>query len=128
MQSNGKDIKSEVTELLKNADGQVIRQFFWSEVEDYLEGNDEDRAAEFLEFLESLETSGISFEHCDNYGGEGQGDGYWSVYKFSNKGKSEFCHVKFNGSYSSYDGSEYDDWFFVEPKQVTVTQYVKVKG
>lgn len=125
MQSNGKDIKSEVTELLKNADRQVIRQFFWSEIKDYLEENDYEVSAEFLE---ALETSGITFEFCDNYECEGQGDEYWSVYKFSNKGTSKFCHVKFDGSYTSYCGSEYDDWFFVEPKQVTVTRYVKVKG
>ena len=124
MQSNG-NFKNQVTELLKNADDDVLQQFFWGDIRDSLEDTGEDGVTEFLE---SLETSGISFEYCDNYGGEGQGDEYWRVYKFSNKGTCEFCHVKFDGSYNSYDGSEYDDWFFVEPKQVTVTQYVKVKG
>jgi hypothetical protein len=125
MQSTGKDIKSEVTELLKSADYAIIKQFFWSEIKDYLSDKDKDGA---MELSEVIETSRITFEHCDNYGGEGQGDEYWSVYKFSNKSRGEFCHIKFDGYYTSYGGSEYDDWFFVEPKQVTVTQYVKVKG
>lgn len=124
MQSNG-NFKNQVTDLLKNANYSVINQFFWSEIKDYLEDKDEEGV---VEFLEALETSGIAFEFCDNYGGEGQGDDYWSVYKFNNESTGEFCHVQFDGSYYSYNGSDYDSWFFVEPKQVTVTQYVKVKG
>lgn len=59
----------------------------------------------------------------DNYGGEGEGEVYWKVWKFT-KG-SEEVHVQFDGSYASYNGSTYDDWFFVEPREVTVTQYFK---
>ena len=57
-----------------------------------------------------------------NHGGEGQGDKYWSIYEF--KQGDESVHVKFDGWYASHVGSEMTDYFFVEPKQVTVTKYV----
>lgn len=70
-------------------------------------------------------TSISSFEEVDSYGGEGQGEDYWRVYKFVSI-SNEVAYVKFNGYYTSYDGADYRNWFFVEPKQVMVTQYFKV--
>ena len=53
-------------------------------------------------------------------------EAYYSVWKFVSK-DGEVAFVQFDGSYQSYSGSEFDDYFFVEPKQVEVTQYVKAK-
>ena len=68
-----------------------------------------------------LRSKQIKVTNVDSYGGEGEGEEYWSVYEF-NRGE-ESVYVKFNGSYQSYDGSTYDEWFFVTPKDVVVTKY-----
>ena len=68
---------------------------------------------------------GITSLKCvDSYGGEGCGEVYYSIYKFENR-DNEVAYVKFDGSYYSYDGSTFDDWFFVNPVEVMVTQYHK---
>lgn len=81
---------------------------------------------EGIAFKEGLKQRGLTkVESVDSYGGEGQGDTYYNVYEFSD-GK-ECVFVKFNGWYQSYNGSEYQEWFFVEPVEVTSTEYVRVK-
>ena len=67
---------------------------------------------------------GISFEHIDNYGGEEMGREYWSVYAFHDEAHA--VYVEFDGWYDSYNGSEYEEWFFVEPRQVQVTEFSRV--
>lgn len=64
---------------------------------------------------------GVTVEFVDHYGGEGQGDQYWTVYKFTKGG--EELYVKFYGWYASYDGATYQDYRFVQPKQKMVTVY-----
>lgn len=65
----------------------------------------------------------LGFVECvDSYGGEGEGDDYYSVYRF-------FEHdvfIKFQGWYQSFNGSEYDHMLEVRPKEVTITKYVAV--
>lgn len=66
------------------------------------------------------------FEHkgVDSYGGEGEGLNFYSVILIRNPDNhDEQYYIKFQGWYASYDGAEYEDWFFVEPKQKTVTVY-----
>jgi hypothetical protein len=58
----------------------------------------------------------------DNYGGEGKGEEYWYVLKFTEGAEEVF--VRLNASYSSYSGSEYIDWEFVKPVQVMRTEWV----
>ena len=101
----------------------TVIHFFHSEAsersaeDEYL---DEEPRGDFRELIGKC----ISFKNVDSYGGEGQGEDYWSVYKFTLD--NEICWVKFNGWYSSYSGSEYSNFFFVEPKEVTVTKYFEV--
>ena len=57
-----------------------------------------------------------------NYGGEGMGEEYWSVYEFFEDGKS-LGFIKFDGYYYSYDGSTFDAAFIAEPYQEMVTKY-----
>lgn len=63
------------------------------------------------------------FSLVENYGGEGQGDDYWFVIKAGDR------HIKFDGYWASYDGAyiEWEDAKFVEPVEVTVTQWKAVK-
>lgn len=57
----------------------------------------------------------------DHYGGEGQGDEYWTVYSFSRG--TEKVYIQFNGWYASYNGAEFTERFFVQPRQKMVTYY-----
>lgn len=115
---------SEITEFKKlisqilDAYPDVVQQMFQSEVQqesNYRYADDEE------EFINTVDGHKIKFKLEDNYGGEGQGEQYWSVYSFEKDGKK--VYVRFNGWYASYVGSEFVDWAFVEPKQKTITVY-----
>jgi hypothetical protein len=58
----------------------------------------------------------------DNYGGEDQGTTYYTVYKFERD--DEIVYIKFYGYYTSYDGSGYEGFRQVFPKEVTKVEYV----
>jgi hypothetical protein len=75
-------------------------------------------------FKQELAEAGLIVEYVEQFGGEGHGDDYWSVYKFTKNDES--CYVKFDGYYASYNGSDYDEWFFVEPKEVMKIDWVQV--
>lgn len=115
-------LKEILTAAFADTDSEVIKQFFWSEASDesaeyeYLE-------AESREFFQYLQDQGIKFKFESVYGGEGQGEDYWSVYSFTKD--DEKVYIKFDGWYQSYHGSEFTEWFFVEPKQKTITVFVK---
>lgn len=110
-------LKQKVTDLLNEADSDIIQEFFHSEISDNITGDSE----EIEDFRKKLSDVGIRFEHVDNYGGEEQGRDYWSIYAFHDE--AHVVYVKFDGWYASYHGSEYEEWFFVEPRQVQVTQF-----
>ena len=110
-------LKEVVKELLTVADGYITREFFHSEaVMDH-----KYQAEELSDFDKSLKEKGITYTHVDNYGGEGMGEEYWSVYSFNND--DELVYVKFDGYYASYNGADFSGWFFVDPKEVVVTQW-----
>ena len=117
-------LKSIVEEILKNAERDTINGCFFRQEgiepyngEFYYEGQEDTYNA--------LQESGITAECADSYGGEGKGDDYWSVYEFSNGNES--VYVRFDGWYASYDGSEFNEWFFVEPKEVKVVRFSRCK-
>ena len=121
------DFKQEIKDLLNSAGSEVINHFFNTEATSAEESSgyswfDE---GESNDFFGDLMGKRIDFVLMDSYGGEGEGEDYWSVYKFTKDGK-EYIYVKFHGWYQSYVGSEFDEWFFVKPKQVTVTQFVRI--
>jgi len=120
MKANFKDT---IASMINDAGHGIQWEFFKSETPKISKWTKEDDE-EYL-FVKAAEAQGISYTHVDNYGGEGQGDEYWSVYEFT-RGKDN-VYVKFSGWYQSYNGSEYDEYFFVEPKEKVVTEYVKVQ-
>ena len=71
----------------------------------------------------SWKNMNVSFTFVDSYGGEGRGDEYWSVYKFTDNNTGEEVYVKFDGWYQSYNGAEYENCFVVQPKEKTVVVY-----
>lgn len=57
----------------------------------------------------------------EDVGGEGQGETYYLVYSFTFP--EDTIYVKFDGSYYSYDGATFDEFFQVTPAQKTITVY-----
>lgn len=77
------------------------------------------------ELKSEIASLGLDVTLVGQYGGEDMGSAYWSVYKFYLDNETVF--VKFNGFYQSYNGAEFTEWFFVEPKEKVVIEYVPVK-
>jgi len=59
-------------------------------------------------------------EFVDSYGGEGQGDQYWMIFKLGDQ------LFKLDGWYASFDGGYYERILEVEAKEVTKTVYTTV--
>lgn len=74
-------------------------------------------------FKQALVDNKVTVTHLDNFGGEGCGDDYYSVYSFTKQG--ETLVVKFQGWYQSYNGSEFTEWFFATPTPKTGFDYVQ---
>jgi hypothetical protein len=98
-----------------------------STIEETLFKGYNNQAKEFLNFKAQLSAHNIGYELAEEVGGDTEEDGstYFKVYNFSD-GVNE-CWIKFDGWYSSYDGSELRSYFPVKPviKQVTVFEMVK---
>lgn len=67
----------------------------------------------------------FSQELEDYYGGEDQGDEYWTVRKLTDAQTGTTCYVKFHGSYASHYGSEYEGFVFVVSKPSKRTIWVE---
>lgn len=68
---------------------------------------------------------GWTCEKVDSYGGEGQGETYYTVYKFSKE--EQEVYIYFDGWYQSYHGSEFSEYFEVVPQEVKRIEYNRVK-
>lgn len=117
-------LKQKVAVLLAESDRSIINDFFNSEITDESHKYDSE---ETTAFREVLTLNNLSFKHVANHGGEGEGEGedFWSVYKFSDS--TGEVYVQFQGYYMSYDGSTFQEFFFVVPREVSVVQYFKDK-
>ena len=97
-------------------------------VKDYLDSN-VNMCEELMyegDYIKNWESGALPFEYksVDSYGGEDQGSDFYSVLLIRNPvNHDEQYHIKFQGWYASYNGAEYDNWSFVEPKQKTITVY-----
>ena len=124
MENQTKTLKETVEEILKNAGDEVIDACFFQQ-----EGIEPYNGKFYYKWQEgtynALQEAGITTEYADRYGGEGKCENYWNVYKFY-KG-DEAVYVQFDGWYTSYDGPEFAEWFFVEPKEVKVVQFSRCK-
>ena len=108
------ELKAKLTEVFK--DDSICEQFM------YVSGNGDIKyiKEDYKEKLATLE--GVEIDFIDCYGGEEQGREYYSVIKFTAGEVSVL--VRFDGSYASHYGTDYEDWRFVEAKKVEVTKYV----
>jgi hypothetical protein len=114
--------QSEVNDLL-NQFSEANKQFFRYEVGHSNEVDDKWFDGDELEALSNLRTNGLNWSKVKSHGGgEGDGEECWTVYKFYDDSGDE-AYVKFDGYYQSYSGSDYIEFFIVEPAQRMVTFY-----
>ena len=79
-----------------------------------------------LKTNEVFEAAGIGpYKEVEQYGGEGQGDTWYSIKYFS----EHDVYIRTNGWYSSYEGTEFENGYGEEvtPVQKTITVYEQVK-
>ena len=86
-----------------------------------------------LNDFNSYEIQYCNYEN-DNYkveseiageGGEGQGEEYWKVSRILDKNTNEVFFIRFDGFYTSWDGTDWsnNDYQIVRPREVTVIQW-----
>lgn len=82
-----------------------------------------DSLYELVYALESSEDFGVDMPgvgtlvYVERYGGEGEGDQYWCIFKVGDR------FFKIDGHYQSYSGGEYDEIYEVVGKQVMKTEW-----
>ena len=101
---------------------------FKQQVTDYLNSNREvcEELMYEVGYIKDWESDTLPFEYksVDSYGGEDRGSDFYSVMLIRNPDNhGEQYYIKFQGWYTSYNGADYDNWSFVEPKQKTITVY-----
>ena len=86
-----------------------------------LNPKDERRILDYLDSIPQIP----EFKQAHQRGGVGEGDGYYLVWQIDHPeyGEIFICH---SGWYASFHGSELEDAYEVEPKQVQVTKYIPV--
>lgn len=109
-------LKDKVKELLDEAGSSTLESAFFHQ--EICEGWSED----CTELETTFQDASIGFTCVDSHGGEGEGEDFYTVYKFTNS-TDEDVYVKFQGWYQSYNGSEFTDYRFVQPVQRMVTFY-----
>jgi hypothetical protein len=77
--------------------------------------------SEHFDGLVNLRPEKIQAVVVDSYGGEDQGSEYYHVWKFTMDNETAF--VRFDGTYASHYGTDFDGWKFVTPREKTVIVY-----
>ena len=107
-------LKDSIKEFLDSTSHSDLESaFFHEEIDCGYSDNDE--------LGDELRNKSIAFECVEQHGGEGEGENFYTVYKFTKGDETVF--VKFQGWYQSYNGSEMTGWAFVTPKTVEVVIY-----
>lgn len=103
--------------------------FMHDEVSSYDDLVELSKSEEFAELPEDIKEKVKLFtlimhgaECVEEFGGEGLGDSFYAIWHFPYLN----LYVQFDGWYASSQGSEYEECFEVEPKEVTIIQYNRV--
>ena len=67
--------------------------------------------------------SNYTAEKVDSGGAEGDGAVVWVVFKIKRLSDNTEAYIKFNGRYSSWDSSYYNDSYLVQPEEVMVIKW-----
>lgn len=102
-------LKEDLVEILGDPsyDSKIQKEFVYNDLYDQV--------------LDRLAEKGILLELVEDVGGEGCGDTYYKVWKFTRN--QEVLYISFNAWYASYEGATYEDYSFVKPVTKTVTVY-----
>lgn len=111
-------LKETITEFIKDKKEVVSYDLFHGEFKMEKSSRDDEKRTAFRAKLVDL---GLQMNLEARYGGEGEGDDYWSVYSVTNG--EDTVYMRFQGWYASYHGSEFTEWFFVEPKEKTIVVF-----
>lgn len=103
----------------------------WAAYKDGENFDDEEDALSISELENIGDSLGFDIECVDSTGGyEGEGDYVERIIKITGPvmGEPKDIYVRVTGSYSSYEGTEWDsDVEYVYPREVMVTQYFNDK-
>lgn len=112
-------------DLLKdyfNTNTDEASQALYQELEGYQGWGEDKDTYHPSDFEVWAELNGVSRPiFVDHYGGEDQGSNYYTIYKFTRGDETVF--IKFYGYYASYNGTDYEGFVFVNPKEKTVVVY-----
>ena len=78
-------------------------------------------------FTEPTESEKYIVQQVSDRGSEGDGAEMFLTFKITDKETNTVGYLEYSGRYSSWDSSSYDDFYFVQPEQVMVTQYKRIK-
>ena len=78
-------------------------------------------------FIRPTESDKYIVEQVSERVSEGDGADMFLTFKITDKETGKIGYLEYNGRYSSWDSSFYDERYIVEPKEVTVIQYNRVK-
>lgn len=108
---------SEIKALLNSLKPSVLRSSFFHD--EFNTANHEKYPCDASTLF--LEQNKINVSMVKKRDGNGLLEVYYKIYKFETE--TESCFVQFDGYYTSYKGSEFQEFFCVKPVEVTVTQY-----
>ena len=78
-------------------------------------------------YKKDLTTNNIQIELVQHYGGEGEGDQYYDVYKITDTLTHKFAYIKYEGYYDSWNGTSWDaECRLVTPVEKTIIVYENV--
>ena len=78
-------------------------------------------------FTETTESEKYIVEQVSDRGSEGDGAEMFLTLKITDKETGNTGYLEYSGRYSSWDSSYYDECYVVEPEEVTVIQYNRIK-
>lgn len=102
---------------------------YWSQSRDYRNSHPVPEYNQKAAEQEYLKAHNIpEWEEIDQYGGEGQGDTWWSIKYFPKHN----VYIKVSGWYQSYNGTDFGDWneacTQVFPQEKIITVYEPVSN
>ena len=78
-------------------------------------------------FSEPTESEKYIIQQVSERGAEGDGADMFLTFKIQDKVSGKIGYLEYSGRYSSWVSSEYDDAYAVEPKEVMIIKYQRVK-
>ena len=78
-------------------------------------------------FTEPTESEKYIIQRVSERGSEGDGAEMFLTFKITNKETNTVGYLEYNGRYSSWDSSYYENRYIVQPREVTIIEYAEVK-